>query len=207
MARLIADEQPASVRYVLPETVADSNPPLVPPNAPFRMIHYPTKWEVIDGYDAPLPGLDKLTLSPGVNHVGKDGAIKMALQIAEAEGAKVVPLDACGLPSYLRVEKVRGGEAYLHVYERTYSGSARVEPDPRYWVWCAQLVQDGVIPAPPEHIAREKLAEAEAFLDAALDQAATQPSAKALVEVARHRVAVWTNYLNPPVQTPAKGKA
>ena len=206
MARLIQDETPQPGRYVRPETEADSNPPLLAPNAQFRMIHHPTKWCVVEGYDDPLPQLDKLALSPGVNHVGKEG-IKMALRIAEAEGATVIPLDAGGYPSYLRAVKVRAGECYVHVCERTYAGSATITPSPEYWAWCAALVAEGVIAPPPEHIALAHLAEAEANLARWQDLAQQQPSAAAGVVIAKHRFNVWNKYLNPPVQAPAKGKA
>lgn len=205
MARLQQEAPSELGRAFIPQKLSKEELPTVEPTPEFRLIHHPSKWVAVAGFDVPLPQLDNVALTPGVNHVSRSGP-DMALRIFEAQGATVIPYDAGGLESYIKVVQCARGSAYIHHFESVKPRLSQVYHDPAYWVWCKRLVDDGVIQPPADHIAEMHLAEAQTNLDRWLDLASSQPSAQSGVEAAKHRVRVWETYINPPAN-PARGKA
>ena len=132
--------------------------------APFVLVHNPIRWTVIAG--RLIPGLHKVTLEPGVNHIARDRSGRVMFSAARTkineEGRTVIPYEwGPDGESYVQVVETRPNgqrnvrETYLYAWETAALGdTSLIVDDDAYSKWAASLVAPGKLSACPPYIAR-----------------------------------------------------
>ena len=199
----------------------------IAPNAPFILVHhagYPGSWRIeTEGLQGPtwLPQVDRFILSPGVNGVGtiEPGQDPSEAYTATREilhKAKIVEVKAPGVVVSEPCRDPRSGATGQHYRERFERVEAPANPAASAKVridraernrWRAQLVADGLIPAPHESIIFAARRDLVSALERARGRTDVAPDVRdAQIAAADHALSVFDGARKPWIPEEPKAK-
>lgn len=184
-------------------------------NSPYFLFrHHPNDWIVKGG--AVIPQLRKLKLVNGINNVtnskGPDGKLTWDISTAQTmiqkKGGVVIPAQAVppahGKTSY--IQKVKGTNAYLSIYETAYAGSSEITTDEGGYVeFCQYLIAEGYIQQPPAYILGKLQGDLLRDLASAERSAERSPVYGDVVKNVRAQLAVVAAAIAAKPKLPARG--
>ena len=191
MARLNQPAPPAGdVPAPLERPAGDQPMPRLGPSSRFLLLAHPNRWCVTGGKLIPL--LKRFSLEPGLCGVDKSGNHYGALAQQQSRGWTVIPEDVDGPgTSYLRVDRVAQGQRFRTRWEIVYNGSSRIgSRSDEYAAWCAELVERGLVMAPPVHVIEGMIERLEASLANLSNKVHAVPSLKIKIDAQEADLAV-----------------
>lgn len=178
MARLNVVSESVSIK----PPVAEDQLPKMKPNAQFRFIYHPDRWDFHSARQRWFPCLGQQAIDPGVGGVTASGEFADATNDLLATKWIVLPVDT---REYLVKVRVAGGHHHMTKWQSvTVSGGrghAKLTDPDGYFAWIDSLIERGFIPAAPDQDGQELvLAKSTDLATRVAERATEMPTAKHL---------------------------
>lgn len=169
--------------------------PQVPTSQRFLYCYKPERVTVLHG--KVVPNLAKLIIEPGVNCVGPNKDISVAILERQKKGWRIIPEDIDGATYLAKRTNHRGKPFWLDRFAKVYNGSSHIgDGSEDYAEWLSGLMAKGLIESPPEYVVETLLAE----LQAAVTRLEDRDNRSELSELRKleANAKACEDFLNPP---------